>query len=39
MGETYNIGGHNKKTNIEVVETLCTILDELRPISSNPAFA
>nr|WP_197525271.1 dTDP-glucose 4,6-dehydratase [Vibrio atlanticus] len=38
VGETYNIGGHNEKKNIEVVETLCTILDELKPISDNPAF-
>jgi dTDP-glucose 4,6-dehydratase len=30
-GETYNIGGHNEKTNIQVVLTLCGILDELRP--------
>jgi len=30
-GETYNIGGHNEKTNIEVVKTICTILDDLRP--------
>jgi dTDP-glucose 4,6-dehydratase len=30
-GETYNIGGHNEKTNLEVVKTLCTILDELVP--------
>lgn len=37
-GETYNIGGHNEKKNIEVVETLCSILDELKPISDNPAF-
>jgi len=37
-GETYNIGGHNEKKNIEVVKTLCTILDELKPISDNPAF-
>ncbi len=29
IGETYNIGGHNEKTNLEVVETICTILDEL----------
>jgi len=28
-GETYNIGGHNEKQNIEVVETICSILDEL----------
>lgn len=31
LGETYNIGGHNEKTNLEVVDTLCTLLDELRP--------
>jgi dTDP-glucose 4,6-dehydratase len=30
-GETYNIGGRNEKTNIEVVTTVCEILDELRP--------
>jgi dTDP-glucose 4,6-dehydratase len=33
LGETYNIGGHNEKTNLEVVETICDILDELRPDS------
>ena len=31
VGETYNIGGHNEKTNLEVVNTLCTILDKLKP--------
>ena len=31
VGETYNIGGHNEKTNLEVVKTLCAILDELVP--------
>jgi dTDP-glucose 4,6-dehydratase len=30
-GETYNIGGHNEKTNLDVVDTLCTLLDELKP--------
>lgn len=30
-GETYNIGGNNQKANIEVVETICSILDELSP--------
>lgn len=34
-GETYNIGGHNEKTNLEVVKTLCHILDELVPIHSG----
>ena len=31
VGETYNIGGHNEKQNIEVVKTICKILDELIP--------
>jgi dTDP-glucose 4,6-dehydratase len=31
IGETYNIGGHNERQNIEVVHTICNILDELRP--------
>ena len=31
IGETYNIGGHNEKKNIEVVKTVCAILDELMP--------
>lgn len=31
IGETYNIGGHNEKRNIDVVTTLCAILDELAP--------
>ena len=31
IGETYNIGGHNEKTNLEVVRTICDILDDLVP--------
>ncbi|THA01498.1 dTDP-glucose 4,6-dehydratase [Rodentibacter pneumotropicus] len=31
VGETYNIGGHNEKSNIEVVSTICTLLEELAP--------
>ena len=31
VGETYNIGGHNEKQNIEVVHVLCELLEELRP--------
>lgn len=31
IGETYNIGGHNEKQNIEVVQTICDILDQLVP--------
>jgi len=32
-GETYNIGGHNEKTNLEVVKTICSLLDKLVPES------
>ncbi|WP_434458538.1 dTDP-glucose 4,6-dehydratase [Stutzerimonas urumqiensis] len=35
VGETYNIGGHNEKQNIDVVHTLCELLDELRPVGAN----
>ncbi len=35
IGETYNIGGHNEKKNIEVVKTICSILDELVPKSTK----
>ncbi len=35
LGETYNIGGHNEKTNIEVVTTLCDLLEELVPIKPS----
>ncbi|KPN74284.1 dTDP-glucose 4,6-dehydratase [Neisseria sp. 74A18] len=31
IGETYNIGGHNEKTNLEVVQTVCKLLEELMP--------
>lgn len=34
-GEVYNIGGHNEKTNIDVVQILCDTLDKLRPVSRN----
>ncbi len=30
-GETYNVGGHNERTNLEVVKTICALLDELVP--------
>jgi dTDP-glucose 4,6-dehydratase len=33
--ETYNIGGHNEKTNIEVVESICNLLEELSPSKPN----
>ncbi len=34
-GETYNVGGHNERTNLEVVETICRIMDELRPKATS----
>lgn len=39
VAETYNIGGHNEKQNIEVVHTLCDLLDELRPLDKDNAEA
>ena len=38
IGESYNVGGHNEKTNLEVVETMCSILDELRPRADGKAY-
>lgn len=38
IGETYNIGGHNEKQNIEVVITICRILDELQPRPSGQVY-
>ena len=35
VGETYNIGGRNERTNLQVVRAICSILDELRPKSSG----
>ncbi|QCZ92417.1 dTDP-glucose 4,6-dehydratase [Salinimonas iocasae] len=37
VGETFNIGGHNEKQNIEVVRAICNILDELKPRESSYA--
>ncbi|MCG9767317.1 dTDP-glucose 4,6-dehydratase [Pseudoalteromonas piscicida] len=37
VGETYNIGGHNEKQNIDVVESICKLLDELVPKDSKYA--
>jgi len=39
VGDTYNIGGGSEKTNLEVVHTLCDILDELRPLKDSPSSA
>jgi len=35
LGETYNIGGWNEMTNLEVVQAICAILDELRPLPTS----
>lgn len=37
-GETYNIGGHNEKQNIEVVKTICQILDERQPQANGQSY-
>ncbi len=39
LGETYNIGGWNEKTNLTVVNTICSILDELRPKTDGSTYA
>ena len=39
VGRTYNVGGHNERQNIEVVKTLCAILDELRPRADGRGYA
>jgi len=38
VGETYNIGGHNEKKNIEVVRTICSLLDELQPLDNQQSY-
>jgi dTDP-glucose 4,6-dehydratase len=38
-GETYNIGGHNEKQNIEVVKTICALLDELQPRTDQRSYS
>ena len=39
LGETYNIGGWNEKANIDVVKTICQILDELKPRADGKTYA
>ena len=39
LGETYNVGGWNEKPNLEVVHTLCAILDELSPRADGQSYA
>jgi dTDP-glucose 4,6-dehydratase len=38
VGETYNIGGWNEKSNLEVVHTLCDLLDELKPREDGKSY-
>lgn len=39
LGETYNIGGWNEKANLEVVNLICTLLDELQPRADGVSYA
>jgi dTDP-glucose 4,6-dehydratase len=39
VGETYNVGGWNEKANLDVVKTLCAMLDELQPRSDGVSYS
>ncbi len=39
LGETYNVGGWNEKPNIDIVKTVCALLDELRPRADGQSYA
>ena len=39
LGETYNVGGWNEKPNIEIVQTICKLLDEMRPQAGGASYA
>ncbi|PIT75948.1 dTDP-glucose 4,6-dehydratase [Limnohabitans sp. G3-2] len=39
LGEVYNVGGWNEKPNIEIVQTICQLLDEMRPKSDGTSYA
>nr|WP_199065511.1 dTDP-glucose 4,6-dehydratase [Chromobacterium sp. ASV5] len=39
LGETYNVGGWNEKANLQVVNTICAILDELKPRADGASYA
>ncbi|MBC7955006.1 MAG: GDP-mannose 4,6-dehydratase, partial [Cytophagales bacterium] len=36
LGETYNVGGWNEKPNLDIVHTVCALLDEMRPDPAGP---
>lgn len=38
IGESYNVGGHNERTNLQVVESICDILDVLKPRASRKSY-
>ena len=38
IGQTYNVGGNSEYTNLQVVEAICTVLDELRPRASGATY-
>ena len=38
IGETYNVGGRNERTNLQVVEAICEVLDKLRPRKAGSAY-
>jgi dTDP-glucose 4,6-dehydratase len=39
LGEVYNVGGWNEKPNIEIVQTICQLLDEMRPKADGASYA
>ena len=39
LGDTYNVGGWNEKPNVEIVNTVCALLDELRPKADGTSYA
>jgi dTDP-glucose 4,6-dehydratase len=39
VGEKYNIGGHNERTNLDIVNRICEVLEELMPAAQNPLLA
>ncbi|GAB7128959.1 dTDP-glucose 4,6-dehydratase [Silvimonas sp. JCM 19000] len=39
LGETYNVGGWNEKANLDVVNTICSILDQIKPRADGAAYA
>lgn len=39
IGETYNIGGNNEKTNLEIVQTICDLLDMMIPLKTQASYS